>query len=338
MKLAIHNGGSWNAKWREYCVAQKIDFIEVDCYDSDIIRILKEHGITHLMWHFHHVVPKDILMARNVLYSSEKIGVKVFPDFDTCWHFDDKVSQKYLLEALDAPMVKSFAFFDKITAKHFIEGSSFPLVAKLRRGAGSYNVQLIKSKTQAESYISKMFSSGFRPTPGYIADFQNKLKVAGNLEGIFKRLKKAPNFFKMVLLGNKLFPKEKGYVYFQEFIKDNSHDIRVAIVGNHIWAFKRKVRSGDFRASGSGMIEYDDLNIPISVIKELHRLTNKIGAQSIAYDLVVNENNEYLIVEISYGYSGEAIYNCNGYWNENYEFIETKLYPEHVILENFVKS
>src|SRR5690554_3757460 len=101
MKLAIHNGKGWNIKWMAYCSEKNIPFTGLNCYNSNIIHQLKEKNISHLMWHFSHVLPKDILMARNVLYAANKMGIKTYPDFETSWHFDDKVSQKYLLEAVD---------------------------------------------------------------------------------------------------------------------------------------------------------------------------------------------------------------------------------------------
>ncbi len=338
MKIAIHNGSGWNQKWIKYCEAKNIYFIVVNCYDNNIIETLKEKKVTHLMWYFHHNFPADILMARNVLYAAEKMGLKTFPNFDTSWHFDDKVSQKYLLEAMEAKMVPTYVFYDQNMANAWLrEEASFPLVAKLRRGAGSYNVILLKNLAEARRYTAKMFGIGIHPSPGYISDVKNKLKVAKNWKGIKKRLKKAPNYFKMVFNGKKGFPREKGYVYFQDFIKDNKSDIRVAIVGDYIWAFKRIVREGDFRASGSGVIEYDNLNLSINIIKDLHILSKKIKSQSIAFDIIFDKE-EYLIVEISYGYSSEAIFDCHGYWNSNYEFVGKKLYPEIVIIENIINN
>ncbi|MFV0216088.1 hypothetical protein OBJ92_03445 [Empedobacter falsenii] len=336
MKLAIHNGISWNKKWIDYCQKNNIEHIVLNCYDSDIINQLKINEVTHLMWHFHHSKAKDILMARNVLYSAKNLGIKTFPDFETCWHFDDKISQKYLLESVDAPLVPSYAFFDKKEAYIWLENEAkFPIVAKLRRGAGSYNVILLKDLGAAKKYVNKMFSTGIHPTPGYIADAKNKLKVAGDLKGIKDRLKKAPKFFKMVMNGKKHFPVEKGYVYFQDFIPNNKVDIRIAIIDNHLWGFKRLVRENDFRASGSGKIEYSLSDVPTSLYQKLFNLTRKLKTASIAYDLV-KDNEEYLIVEISYGFVGEIIYNAPGYWNENLEFIESHINPEDLIIQKFI--
>ena len=77
MKLAIHKGESWNKKWMNYCVKNNIEYIEIDCFENNVIEILLKQKVTHLLWHFNHAVPKDILTARNILFSAEKIGLKV---------------------------------------------------------------------------------------------------------------------------------------------------------------------------------------------------------------------------------------------------------------------
>ena len=51
--------------------------------------------------------------------------------------------------------------------------------------------------------------------------------------------------------------REKGYIYFQEFIPGNEFDIRIIVVGDKAFAIKRMVRKNDFRASGSGIIFYE---------------------------------------------------------------------------------
>jgi len=337
MKLAIHNGISWNKKWIDYCQKNNIEHIVLNCYDSDIINQLKINEVTHLMWHFHHSKAKDILMARNVLYSAKNLGIKTFPDFETCWHFDDKISQKYLLESVDAPLVPSYAFFDKKEAYIWLENEAkFPIVAKLRRGAGSYNVILLKDLGAAKKYVNKMFSTGIHPTPGYIADVKNKLKVAGNLQGIFNKLKKAPNFFKMVMNGKKEFPVEKGYVYFQDFIPNNKFDTRIAIIDNIALGEKRYIRENDFRASGSGIFDYE--NIDVEAIKIAFQIKNKLRVQTIAFDFVNDIDNKPLIVEISYGFGTNGISKSPGYWNENLDFINTKINPVDLIIQKFITN
>ena len=96
MKIAIHHRpGSFSDRWIEYCKREGIEYKIVDCFQSDIIEQLKDCDA--LMWHHHHSVFKDVIVAKKLLFALEHAGVKIFPNFHTGWHFDDKVAQKYLL-------------------------------------------------------------------------------------------------------------------------------------------------------------------------------------------------------------------------------------------------
>ncbi|MDY4789545.1 MAG: hypothetical protein SO179_03135 [Bacteroidales bacterium] len=126
----------------------------------------------------------------------------------------------------------------------------------------------------------------------------------------------------------KMYHSEKGYVYFQDFIPNNSFDIRVVVVGDKAFALKRLVRKNDFRASGGGSIIYDKNQIDERCVKIAFDVNEKIQSQSIAYDFVFDKDNNPLIVEISYGYSKKAYDKCEGYWDmdlnwhkgENFDF------------------
>lgn len=315
LKIAIHDDGGWGRKWIDYCRDHNIDYKQVDCYDSDILDQIK--NCTGLMWAFKHFYPTDILMARHVLYAAGRMGLLTYPDFDTAWHFDDKVAQKYLFEALGLPAAKAWVFYSKKSAINWLETHTdrLPIVAKLRRGAGSYNVRLLKTKKEARSYVNKMFGKGFSPAPAPLADVKTKYKVAagsGGISGVLNRLKKAPKFFRVVLQARKYFAKEKGYVYVQEFIPGNNCDYRLKVVGDRAWGFRRFVRENDFRASGSGGLDFDYHQIPPIMVEMAFEAKRKLKMQSVAFDIVLDKGKP-LIVEISYGFGiddGEA----EGYW------------------------
>src|SRR5690606_31787781 len=165
----------------------------------------------------------------------------------------DKVGQKYLLECVGAPLVPSYVFYEKERALEWINSTKFPKVFKLRGGAGSANVSLVKTKRAAINKVNQSFGKGFPQFDGknYFLDKLNKYN-SGRVG--FHQIMKA---FGRMLIGTKysrMIGPEKGYVYFQEFIPNNKFDIRVIIVGNKAFAVKRMVRVNDFRASGSGQI------------------------------------------------------------------------------------
>lgn len=159
--IAIHNSTSgFHPRWIKYCRENKIPFKLVNCYSNDIIDQLE--NCNGLLWHFHQNNPKDILCAKQLLFSLQQAGKKAFPDFNTMWHFDDKLGQKYLLEAIGAPLVPTYIFYNKADALKWIEETNFPKVFKLRGGAGSANVQLVQTKYQAVKLIKKAFGKGFK--------------------------------------------------------------------------------------------------------------------------------------------------------------------------------
>ena len=337
--IAIHNGSGWNAKWIEYCQQNDIPHKVVCCYDSDIIDQLCE--CSALMWLFSHNRPEDILMARNILNAAELMGLRVYPNFSTNWHFDDKLSQKYLFEALDLPAAPAWGFFDRQKALEFAETCELPIVAKLRRGAGSYNVRLLKTRSQMQSYIKRMFGKGYSPAPAPLADVGTKFKVAagkGGIKGVIQRLKKAPRFFRVMLNSRKFLGKENGYVYFQKFIPGNDCDLRISVVGNRAWGFHRMTRENDFRASGSGLIDYDISKIPLEVVKQSFEAAKKLNMQSVCLDWIHDSEGNYCFVEISYGFVDQAVYNCSGFWDQQMNWNDEHLYPSIAVIKDMLSG
>src|SRR5690606_3394653 len=160
MKLAIHHRpGSFSDRWIEYCKNKGINFKIVNAFDSDIINQVKDCDV--FLWHHPHSNFKDVLTAQRILFALEHAGISVFPDFRTAWHFDDKVAQKYLLEAIEAPLVPSYVFYDKNEAIEWVKNTSYPKVFKLKGGAGATNVKLVTNQTQAIKLVNKAFGKGF---------------------------------------------------------------------------------------------------------------------------------------------------------------------------------
>ncbi|MDF3028501.1 MAG: hypothetical protein K0S23_2808 [Fluviicola sp.] len=335
MKLAIHHRpNSFSDRWIAYCEENNISYKLVNCYKNDIIQQVNECNA--LLWHHHHGDFKDVITAKKILFSLEHAGIKVFPDFKTSWHFDDKVAQKYLLEAIAAPLVPSFVFYDKQEALDWAEKTCYPKVFKLKGGAGSANVKLIRSRSQCFKLIHKAFGKGFRQFDSW-----------EHLKEVYSKYKSKKASFKNVLGGiyrivvSKEFahqmPREKGYVYFQEFIPNNDSDIRIIVIGNKAFALKRMVRKDDFRASGSGRIIYEKNQIDERCVQIAFETNNKINAQSIAYDFVFDEKKQPLIVEISYGFSVAAYDQCEGYWDNELNWFEGKFNPQEWMIEEVLR-
>jgi hypothetical protein len=147
--VAVHRRpGSFSDRWLEYCSGHGVPNKIVDGYRSDIISQLAGTGA--LLWHWTHGSPQDLLMARHVIMGAEVMGLKVFPNTPTCWHFDDKIAQKYLLEAVGAPLVPTHVFYQLEDAMAWARSTTYPKVFNLRRGAGSLNVRLVRTAGEME--------------------------------------------------------------------------------------------------------------------------------------------------------------------------------------------
>lgn len=334
MKLAIHHrSGSFSDRWIEYCKNKNIEYIVVNAYDNDIIEQVKDCDA--LMWHHHHADFKDVLTAKRILFALEHAGVKVFPDFNTGWHFDDKVAQKYLLEAIDAPLVPSFVFYDKQEAIQWAQQTSFPKVWKLKGGAGAKNVKLANNLSEATKFINKAFGKGFSQFDRW-GHFKERYNMWRNGKDTFLGVIKGVGRLIIPTDFAKLQSRDKGYVYFQEFIPNNNSDTRVVVIGNRAVAEKRFVRKNDFRASGSGEYSYDNINLKsISLAIEISKT---LKLQSVAFDFVEDENLNPLIVEICYGFGTAGISKAPGYWDSDLNWHEGKFNPQDWMVEDLVNN
>ena len=338
MKIAIHDtsaGWSFCQYWKSYCEEQNIEYKLVNAYDSDIVQQLEDCDV--FMWHHNHLIHKDRLFAKSLLFSLETAGKKVFPDFHTGWHFDDKLGQKYLFESIGAPFVKSYVFYDFAQSEKWIKQTSFPKIFKLRGGAGSSNVQLVKNRRVALKLSKKAIQRGIA-SYNKLGDLKEtirkyKLKKTSvvNVLKSFARLFFSTEFAKKQ--GN-----ETGYAYFQDFIPGNLFDIRVVVIGNKAFAIRRNVRKNDFRASGSGKILYSKDLLDERCVKISFDVTQKIKSQCAAYDYVFDKQNTPLIVEVSFGFDQKGYNDCVGYWDEEMNWYEGKFNPQAWIVELLING
>lgn len=264
-----------------------------------------------------------MLFAKGLILSLETRGIKCFPDSHTCWHFDDKIAQKYLLESIGAPLVPSYVFYSKREAVTWTENTVFPKVFKLKGGAGASNVKLARTKNEAIKLINQCFGRGFKQyrwQEQFHESFnkykEGKASLREVLRPIRYALKRYPTEF------SHYHQNEIGYAYFQDFIPNNTFDIRICVVGSRAFALKRMTRKNDFRASGSGHIIYDKKQINERCVEIAFECNKKLQMQSVAFDFVFDPSHNPLIVEISYGYAMSAYDFCEGYWTDDMQWHE----------------
>lgn len=333
-KIAIHRRiGSFSDRWIEYCLQHNINFKIVNCYKNDILEQLSD--CDGLMWHWQHNDSKAILFAKELIYLIESSGKKVFPNTATLWHFDDKISQKYLFESIGAPFPVTKIFYDLDEALGWTRKATFPKVFKLRRGAGSSNVFLVKNKAAAQKIVRRAFSKGLfsiNKRANLYDKFyrlRNNFRIIDGLRFLYRSAK---------IIHEDCGVLEKGYVIFQDYIDSKGFDIRTVVIGSKCVAIKRLCRENDFRASGSGQIIHNHEEINPEVIKISFELKRVMKAQVAAFDFILTPEGIPYVLEVSYSFAISPYDQCDGHWDWKIQWHPEKLNLQNLMMEDFLSN
>jgi len=320
-------------RFEEIFILNNISYIVTDIDQTDFWDSVKACDVFIFRWRNdlgnHHDIAKTILPI--IEFKLKKICL---PNWDTCWHYDDKIRQYYMLKQAGFPIIESEVFWDMRKALEWVKACEFPYVFKLKSGAGSMNVVKVKSKNYARKLIRSMFSkkgvASYRVTQESLAKNIFSLPLVLKLLAINWRKKwKGINSTEIV--------NQKNYVYFQKFLPNNKFDTRITVIGDKAFGYRRMVRKNDFRASGSGLNDYDYKKIDDRCVKIAFEVSKYFKFQTMAYDFIYNENNDVQICEISYAYLDSYIYRCQGYWQEDLSFIREKIWPQIAQLHGVTK-
>lgn len=328
---------SYSEKWAEFLRTRGVEVRSLNLLSAGALEDASQ--CDGIMWRFAHH-PQEKQSAQRVLYAIEHcLGIPVYPDSRTSWHFDEKVAQAYILQAQKAPIPQTWLFWDFNKAFSWAQTAPYPVVFKLSVGAGASNVICVKTQEEAERLINQAFRSGFFP---YEMNEYRRSYLPRSLsegKGFLRRLAEGIRYG---FLGGYPSPHpvfwklEFGYVYFQEFLPGNAFDTRVTTIGRRAFAFRRLNRPEDFRASGSGLIAYERDKIDMRCVEIALSLSLRCGFQTMAYDFLYR-NAEPVIVEISYGYADWAVHNCPGYWDDSMHWHDGQRWPEETQVEDFIK-
>jgi hypothetical protein len=335
--IGIHDSpGGYSDRWLETCRQQGIPFKRVDCLASDIIQQCA--GLNAVLWHWTLVNLREPLVARQVLTALQLRGLQVFPSPATCWHYDDKVGQKFLLESIDAPLIPTWVFTDPAQAERWIASTSWPKVFKLRCGAGSDNVRLVRSAGEARALCRRAFGSGFPATPGYLFDASNRLRHTTDWRDFAGKLRRVPQSIANTLRFRRFAPRQHGYLLFQEFLPGNDFDTRVTIIGRRAFGARRYNRPNDFRASGSGQASFDPDKVDRRCVQIAFDVAQRLNSQSLAIDFLMDTNREPRICEISYCSVSSPVYDCTGYWDRDLNWFPGHFWPQDCILADVLAA
>jgi glutathione synthase/RimK-type ligase-like ATP-grasp enzyme len=242
-----------------------------------------------------------------IAYIEKFLKVPCHPNSSELWLYEDKVRQFYHLTANNLPVVPTFISFDEEECISKLDTFKYPLISKSFIGSASLSVSKLNNKAEVKKYIFNAFSNGINT--GY------------------------PYY------------KQKGYVYFQEFINDATFDLRIILVGEKILGYYRMVPKNDFRASGAGLIKYNEL--PLEAVLLAMKVKEAMPSTVLAVDFLASKkSNKYYIIETSIAIDvdcpGELILNgIPGYYllnNDSLEFHPGKFWLPELLLEELIKN
>jgi hypothetical protein len=325
--------GPYIQRFEDICRLNHIPSIRLNASDYDFWDRLK--NVTHFIYRWGHTDAYKYL-AKTILPIIEGMEwVKVYPNQASCWHYDDKIKQFCLLKRDGFPVVNSYVFWDKESTLKWIGKTDYPFVFKLSGGAGAAAVLLVKDHLQAKSLVNRCFGPGMLPNA--IGD-SNSLYHQMSLT---KKIKRKISSIKKTLQGrdgNPYWYVHKNYFYTQEFLPGNEWDTRVATIGKRADAFRRFVRKGDFRASGSHLWDTDKSEIDMRMISIAHQVSQFYGFQSMAYDFIYDKQGNPVIIEISYTYGEPDDPDFNaGYWDLDLIWHEGHFKTRELIMEDLLE-
>jgi glutathione synthase/RimK-type ligase-like ATP-grasp enzyme len=321
---------SFSSDWVERARTSGIGTRLVNVYDGNLRQQLD--GCDGFLWWFAHLPEIRNVGTRVIQAIGHGMRLPTFPNRRTIWHFDDKLAQAYLLDAAGIPMPATWIFWRRGAAREFARTARYPLVMKLAGGIVSENVRRVDSADEAAFWIEQLFGPGVTSLSGW--------PPAAPMRQMLRRVRDA----RKALLGRSVIPTsrrvdlQRGYVLFQELVPGNEFDTRVTVIGGRAFAFRRFNRPDDFRASGSGRIDWDSGAIDLAAVTLAFQVAAALGTQSLAVDVLRSTEGRLVLTEISYYYEGRAVHDCPGHWTPDLTWHPGHVAPEDAIFDDFVQS
>lgn len=304
---------SWTHAWKADLLERNIPFRFIKWNDPSILDAMaRADVILHPISHFS---TEELKISRQLLIAAHLSGKAVFPSLYDLWHFDDKVAQTALFTFTNQRHPNAVLLLNSEEQNPLGEKLSLPVIHKLRGGSGSYNVNKITSQAELEKTYQKMFGQGLQSKPKVFFKVWSAIKSVRSPADFLEKLFRAPDFYKSYSVAKHL-PTDGNYLYLQEFIAGITFDLKIAIVNNKLGYCCRHVRSNDFRASGSNDIFYDHSLISDDVIQECLAAFNVLNMTCAGFDVVIDpKTGRPRILEVSYGFSHKAIFDCGLYYD-----------------------
>ena len=253
-----------------------------------------------------------------VLGLKEK-GLTIVPDFKFLRANNNKVFMEMLKGIIfDEKINNLSAQYKGVLEEIGNETIKFPIVIKEAAGAMSYGVSLANNKKELTKVLKKIAR-----TPN----------IKNDLKDILRSYK------------HKSYIKESLYrkkFVLQQFIPNLKSDYKILIFGKRYYIFERPVRKNDFRASGSGNINYiygSKVSCPKGIFDFAKDIFIQANVPHLSID-VAYDNQQFYLLEFQAIYFGTVGHvKSDGYYvneNNSWVIIKEKLEIEKVYADSII--
>jgi hypothetical protein len=253
----------------------------------------------------------------DIIYYLELNRAKVIPQFKYLKANNNKVFMELLRKSMTNKFslgLESEVFGCLEETKSFIARKKTPLVFKNASGAMSEGVGI--------GYNEK--------------DLIAKLKVVSSTPSLFEDFK---DFFRPFRY--KGYNKESRYrrkFILQQFIPSLNGDYKVLIFSNKYFVLERRTRKNDFRASGSGILNYTK-DLPEGLLKFASDFFKELNVPNASLDIAFN-SNDFFLIEFQCIYFGSyTLTHSDFFWqlrDDHFELIESKSQLESEYVDSIV--
>lgn len=327
---------SYSEIYRQIVIVNDLPFVIIDPNSATLIEDLR--SCSHLV--FRHTQGDTDPRIYDVIFNiaTRVYNIKCLPDYNTFWPYEDKTKEYYLLKSNGFPIIDSRVFWNEIPGAEYLENAQYPLVAKLPKGAGSSNVVIINSRSEGLKILKQVFRHGV--TTGGLDSRTNLTSVQKKgMVGYSKRMLRLFLIRLGIMKDYMDYPEwqiQRDAILFQRFLAGNTFDTRITIIGKRALAFRRFVRDNDFRASGSGKLNFETDMIDRRCIEIAFAVTKGLGFTTMAFDFIFDQDKNPWINEISYCFVDRFVGRCPGYWDENLVWHEGSNWPQYYQLSDFL--
>ena len=210
---------------------------------------------------------EDIVLALQIQ------GAKLIPDFKYFRAHHNKVFMELLrdlscIKEIKNISTKSFGSFEDYEKSNFLNNTE-TFVIKPSAGAGSSSVKLLRSK-------------------------KDKRKIPYNISRTFT-LDNFKLFLSKLWTGKSFVPMSNNRNKFiiQNFVDGLKGDYRIIIYGDKYYSVFRSNRKNDFRASGSGIVDYEPI-LPDGILDFAENIYKKLNTPYITMDIGYKNQEFYL--------------------------------------------